>query len=176
VFSRHLQKEFFGAFRDMKLIIIAAVAILLLGGGGAGAYFYFKHPAEAATNAAGEVVKAEREKKKHGGEEEKSSFVQLDPLILPIIGKTGLTETVSMVIVIETPNDNTKKEVSYMAPKLKDAFIQDMYGALTQEAIMKDGVIQVGALKTRLHEIGVKVLGEEMVSDVLLQVVQQRRM
>jgi len=39
---------------------------------------------------------------------------------------------------------------------------------------MKDGVIQVGALKTRLHSIGVKVLGEEMVTDVLLQVVQQR--
>jgi flagellar FliL protein len=175
---RHPQKSFFGAFRVMKLIIIAAVAVLLLGGGGAGAYFYFKHPAEAATNATGEVVKAEKEKekKKHGGEEEKSSFVQLDPLILPIIGKSGLTETVSMVIVIETPNDNTKKEISYMAPKLKDAFIQDMYGALTQDSIMKDGVIQVGALKSRLHTIGIKVLGEDKVTDVLLQVIQQRPM
>lgn len=151
--------------------MIAVVALLLLGGGGTGAYFYFKHPAEAATDATGKVKEAEKKDEK---EKTPSSFVQLDPLILPIIGKDGLTQTVSMVIVIETPTDETKKEVAYMAPRLKDAFIQDMYGALTKDTIMKDGVIQVGALKTRLHTIGVKVLGDEMVKDVLLQVVQQR--
>lgn len=158
----------------MKLVIIAVVALLLIGGGGTGAYFYFQHPAEAATDATGDVKKVEKEKKGHGEEKEQSSFVQLDPLILPIIGKDGLTQTVSMVIVIETPSEETKKEVTYMAPRLKDAFIQDMYGSLAKDAIMKDGVIQVGALKSRLRSIGVKVLGDEMVTDVLLQVVQQR--
>jgi flagellar FliL protein len=157
----------------MKLVMIALVALLLLGGGGAGAYFYFKHPAEAATDATGKIKEADKDKK-DDKEKTPSSFVQLDPLILPIIGKDGLTQTVSMVIVIETQNDETKKEVAYMAPRLKDAFIQDMYGALTKDSIMKDGVIQVGALKARLHTIGVKVLGDDMVKDVLLQVVQQR--
>ena len=154
--------------------MIVVVALLIIGGGGAGAYFYFKHPAEAATDATGDVKKVEKEKKGHGEEKPASSFVQLDPLILPIIGKDGLTQTVSMVIVIETPTEESKKEVAYLAPRLKDAFIQDMYGSLSKDSIMKDGVIQVGALKTRLHSIGVKVLGEEMVTDVLLQVVQQR--
>jgi len=154
--------------------MIVVVALLILGGGGAGAYFYFQHPAEAATDATGDVKKVEKEKKGHGEEAAQSSFVQLDPLILPIIGKNGLTQTVSMVIVIETPTEESKKEVAYMAPRLKDAFIQDMYGSLSKDSIMKDGVIQVGELKTRLHSIGVKVLGEDMVTDVLLQVVQQR--
>lgn len=152
--------------------MIAVVALVLLGGGGAGAYYYFKHPAEASVGDAAEhATKAEKtdDHNKHP-----ASFVQLDPLILPVIGRDGLTETVSMVIVIETPTEETKKQVSYMAPKLKDAFIQDMYGALTRDVIMKEGVIQVAPLKDRLHKIGVKVLGEEAVSGVLLQVVQQR--
>lgn len=159
----------------MKIVVIAVMALLILGGGGAGAYFYFKQPAEAATDPTAKTADADAEKKKKEKEKaEPTAFVQLDPLVLPVIGKDGLTETVSMVIVIETQSEATKAEVAHMAPKLKDAFIQDMYGSLTKDTVMKGGVIQVGALKSRLHGIGVKVLGEDMVKDVLLQVVQQR--
>ena len=36
------------------------------------------------------------------------------------------------------------------------------------------GIIQVGKLKKRLNKVSEKVLGEDVVHDVLLQVVQQR--
>lgn len=157
----------------MKLLIIGAFALLLLGGGGAGAYFYFQQPAEAAADASGEhAAPAKKAEGGHGGGE--STFVQLTPLILPVIGKNGMTQTVSMVIVIETADAANQAKIEHLAPRLKDAFIQDMYGALSQDIVMQDGVIQVNAIKTRLHRISQKVLGEEVAKEVLLQVVQQR--
>lgn len=160
----------------MKIILIALTAIILLAGGGAGAYFYFMQPAEAATGAAGEHAKAEKSAKKKKDAHAASSFVQLDPLILPIIGKDGVSQVVSLVVVIETPDEAGKQQVTHMTPRLKDAFIQDMYGALSQEAVMRGGVIQVGALKDRLHKVSAHVMGEGVVNNVLLQVVQQRPM
>lgn len=159
----------------MKIAIIALVALLLLGGGGAGAYFYFQQPAEAASGASGEHEEGVKEKHK-GGHAAASSYVQLDPLILPIIGRDGVTQSVSMVIVIETPDEAGKALVSNLAPRLKDAFIQDMYGVLNQETMVRGGVIQVTALKNRLYKVSNKVLGEGMAKDVLLQVVQQKPM
>lgn len=143
---------------------------MLLGGGGAGAYFYFMAPAEAATGGAGEHVKAEKAKK----HDAPSSFVQLDPLILPVIDKDGVSQVVSLVIVIETSDEKTKAKVANMSPRLKDAFIQDMYGALRQETVMRDGVLQVVAVKNRLHKVSDRVMGDGVVNNVLLQVVQQR--
>lgn len=158
----------------MKIAIVAIVALLLLGGAGAGVYFYFMQPAEAASSASGEHAEGAKEKHKKDGHGPVSIFVQLDPVILPIIGKDGVTQTVSLVIAIETADEASKAEIIMLAPRLKDAFIQDMYGMLNQEVMLRSGVIQVTALKSRLHQISNRVLGEGMAKDVLLQVVQQR--
>ena len=159
----------------MKILMIIGLALVLLGGGGAGAYFYFKQPAEAASGATGEHGKVAKPKKGgHGDGAHAGVFVQLDPLILPIIDRSGVTQTVSLVVVIATTDDAIKQEITAMAPRLKDAFIQDMYGVLSQENTMKNGVIQVTALKDRLHKVSNRVLGEGKATEVLLQVVQQR--
>ena len=156
----------------MKPILLAVFAIILLGGGGAGAYFYFKQPAEAATGGAGEHTKAEKAKK--ADSHAPSSFVQLDPLILPVVDKEGVSQVISLVIVIETHDEAGKAQVTNMSPRLKDAFIQDMYGALTQDSVMRGGVLQVVAVKNRLHKVSDRVMGDGVVNNVLLQVVQQR--
>jgi flagellar protein FliL len=155
----------------MRIVIIALVALLLLGGGGAGAYFYFYQPAEAS--AGEEVAKAEGHAKKEKAHEP-SAFVEMDPLILPIVDGTGVTQTVSLVIALQVADEKAVAEVEHMSPKLKDAYIQDMYGVLNQHAAMKDGVIQVSAIKKRLNEISDEVMGDDTIQDVLLQVVQQR--
>lgn len=162
----------------MKLAVIAIVALLLVGGGAAGAYFFFDKPAEAAAGPVDEAAKAEHDAKKAEAEGEEAAveqFVQLDPLILPIIGDTGVTQTVSLVISIEVPDAATAEEVKRLSPRLKDAYIQDMYGALNRKSAMENGVLQVNAIKARLNKISTKVLGEGKVNDVLLQIVQQRR-
>lgn len=162
----------------MKKVLVALVAFLLLCGGAAGAYFYFQKPAEAAVGDTQEHKAAkEAEAEDHGGGHGGgggSEFVELDPLILPVIDESGVTQVVSIVVVIEVPDSGAANDVKKFAPRLKDAYIQEMYGILNKHAALQGGVVQVGMLKDRLNAISQRVLGEDKISGVLLQVVQQR--
>lgn len=156
----------------MRMLIIALVALLVLGGGGAGVYFYFLQPAEASD---GHEKEAEVAKDDHVIDKSAFEFVELGPLVLPIVDGNGVSQTVSMVVALEVIDKYAAGKVEKYEPKLKDAFIQDMYGVLNRHAALKGGVIQVGVIKQRLNKISDKVMGdEETVQDVLLQVVQQR--
>ncbi len=161
----------------MRLVIIAVVALLVLGGGGAAAYFMFLQPAEASVGEEaddGHGKEAKKGKDDGHGEGHGTEFVELDPLILPIVDNEGVNQVVSLVIALEVSNAEDAANVKHMAPKLKDAYIQDMYGVLNRHAALKGGVIQVSTIKKRLNKISAEIMGEDVVQDVLLQVVQQR--
>ena len=158
----------------MKFIMLVAGALLVLGGGAAGAYFYFMQPAEASTPEGGGHEVSKGEKKGGHGEAGHHEYVELDPLVLPIVDNNGVSQVVSMVVALEVSDTAAADEVKRMAPKLKDAYIQDMYGMLSEHAALKGGVIQVSYIKERLNKISVDVIGDESFHGVLLQVVQQR--
>jgi len=161
----------------MKMAVIGLLAVLVLGGGAAGAYFYFAKPAVASLGPADEAAKAEHDAKEAGAADAAvavEEFVHIDPLIFPVIGETGVTQTVSLVVSIEVPNKEAAAEVQRLSPRLKDAFIQDMYGALNRKSSTENGVLKVGPLKARLNKISTEVLGADKVNEVLLQIIQQR--
>jgi len=163
----------------MRKIIIAIAALFLLGSGGAGAYFYFGQSAEASAGSeVGDNYEKNKEdkkgKKKKGGYGGSFEFVELSPLMLPIVDNNGVSQTVSLVVALEVADSGAADKVKKFIPRLTDAFIQDMYGVLNRHAAMKGGVIQVTYIKERLNKISAEVLGDDVVHDVLLQVVQQR--
>jgi flagellar FliL protein len=84
-------------------------------------------------------------------------------------------QNISLVISLEVADEITALEVTNLIPRLKDAYIQDMYGALNRKTIIHNGVLQVAPVKDRLHRISTKVVGENKIKSVLLQVVQQKR-
>ena len=145
----------------------------MLGGAGAGAYLYFMQPAEASApeGEEHEVSKKEDEKEDAYAHFE---YVELDPLILPIVDNSGVSQVVSMVVALEVEGTAEADKITSMSPKLKDAYIQEMYGMLNKHAALKGGVIQVGYIKKRLYEISQDVAPGGEIKDVLLQVVQQR--
>ena len=101
-------------------------------------------------------------------------FVELTPFILPIIDPSGVSQLVTMTVAIEVNSADDAAEVERMAPRLKDAYLQDMYGALNRYAALKGGQMRLGIIKKRLNMASTRVLGEDVVQDVLLQMVQQR--
>lgn len=163
----------------MKFLIMGGLAVIVLGGGGAGAYMYFGSQAAEAAAAhsgaeAGEEAAKGHESAAHEGEEQApTQFVKLDSLILPIVDSRGVTQTLSLVIAIEVADQAAADEVNRLAPRLKDAYIMELYGILNKEAALHNGVVQVAAIKKKLIEMTDKVLGEGVAHDVLLQVVQQ---
>ncbi len=157
----------------MRILLIIVGVMIVLGGGGAGAYFYFS---KSAVASGGDDVHKPSHEIADSHEEASGYFeyVELDPLILPIIDNNGVSQTVSVVVALELKGTFARARAETLEPKLKDAFIQDMYGVLNKHAALKGGVLQVGMLKKRLTHVSKKILGEDDVNDVLLQVVQQR--
>lgn len=160
----------------MKKLLFLLVLLLMLGGGGAGAYFYFNHQANASVGDT-EEHQAAAEADSHGeavtGHHE---YVELDPLILPIIDGNGVSQVVSLVVTVEVGSAHDEETVKHYEPRLKDAYIQELYGVLNKRDTLKHGVVQVSMIKKRLQRVSNKVMGDDMISDVLIQVVQQREM
>lgn len=148
----------------MKKLIIVAIALLLFGSAGFMALAFIDNPAEAS----------EAKEAKEGEGAPAPTFVEMKPLVLPVLDKEGISQIVSIVVSLETDTPEKAKEVEALKPRLTDAYIQGMYGVLSSKEVMADGILQVEYIKGRLNKITNKVLGENKVKDVLLQVVQQR--
>lgn len=119
------------------------------------------------------VAEAASEKKAEGGGG--FEYVELSPLMLPIVDDSGVNQVINLVIALEVADLKTADKVRQMKPKLIDAFIMDMYGVLNSHASMRGGVLQIGLIKDRLNAVSDRVMGDhDSVNDVLLQVVQQR--
>lgn len=101
-------------------------------------------------------------------------FVELQPLILPVIDQYGSTQTVSLIVAVEVDSQEKADKVTKFSPRLTDAYLSDLYGAFSQKA-PEGGVIPITYLKKRLNAMSAKVLGDAVVSDVLVQVMQARR-
>ena len=156
----------------MKKIGLLVFVMALTLGVGLGTYFYFgTQKAEASLDEGAKEVHAKKSKKAKSKEVE---FVEMDPLILPIVDKYGVSQVVSVVVALEVGTKADAEIVEKYSPKLKDAYIQDMYGSLNKKAALEGGVVQVEAIKSRLNTVTQEVLGQNVVNDVLLQVVQQR--
>jgi len=104
----------------------------------------------------------------------KISYITMDPIILPIIDRNGISQTISLVVSIQVDDPANAAEVKDNLPKLADAYLSDMYGTLSKKASMEGGVIKVSMLKARLVAVSQKVMGKDKINDVLLQVLQQR--
>lgn len=111
------------------------------------------------------------EKKETSGAAE---YVKLDPLLLPIIDEDGVQQVVSMVVAIEVAGISDADKIKAISPRLTDAYLQDMYGILNRHAALKGGIIQVQMIKDRLNQVTNKVVGDDIDTEVLIQVVQQR--
>lgn len=116
---------------------------------------------------------AAEEKKENTGEKD---YVDLTPLSVPVINDAGLIQQVSVAVSLECPMGK-RDQVNAFKPRLMDAYLRELYGALGSGRVMMHGnVVDVEAIKTRLGAVTQKVVGPDLVSDVLLQSVHQYAM
>lgn len=152
---------------NKKVIIIAAAAVLLLGGGGAGAFFFLgQKPAEA---------KAEDDHGKggHGGghgdaaKAEARRFVTVDNLNAPLAGSANRNEWVFFEISLEVKNDDDKKSLVVKMPRLRDAFLREIY-ARTVLKSDGSGQVDIDGVRSRFLKAANQVAGSDVVLDVLV--------
>ena len=103
-------------------------------------------------------------------------YIEMKPLTLPVITEKGVMQQVSLIISLETPFGK-KLEVENYQPRLADAYLRDLYVALSEDKrLMRNNLIDVDAVKNRLTDITYGIVTREQVTNVLLQVMHQRQM
>jgi hypothetical protein len=110
------------------------------------------------------------DKEKDG--EDSVLFVELSPLILPVINEYGVTQVISLVVAVEVDSQEKADKVTKFQPRLTDAYLSDLYGTFSHK--IDNGIVPIAYLKERLNLMSAKVLGEHVINDVLVQVMQKR--
>jgi flagellar FliL protein len=112
------------------------------------------------------------------GEKKEGTFeyVDLNPLSIPVINEKGVVQQVSIAVSLECPMGK-RDTLNIYKPRLMDAYLRELYGALgSGRAMMQGNIVDVEALKSRLTIVTERVVGPDLVSEVLLQSVHQYAM
>lgn len=115
-----------------------------------------------------------------GGEEHPEGvpyFIELDPLIVPIMTNSKRFEVIAINLVLEAENSEHSSKITESVPRLRDGFIRSLYGRLHEDSLIDNaGVLNTQRLKDRLMAVANHVLEHGEVQDILLQGVTHQRM
>ena len=148
-------------------------------------------PAYASGGGGAPKPKAEKKDDGHGGEKKKkgkdkapydvtdgpanSFYLKLDPMIMPVLGKDNVQETVSMIVALQVGEQKNIAQVSHLIPKIKDAYMSALYGNLNKAAYRNGQFLDVTKLKNKLLLVTESFADKKVIQDVLIQGVSQRR-
>lgn len=150
----------------MKAIIVLVVGVLLLVGAAMGGWLlYFKlmaKPPESSEPAPPPPKPP-------------SAIVRVPSVVVPVIGENRVRQFVTVVVALEVDLEMQPTTQANL-PRLSDAFLTTLYGAVDDRTIFRGQLVDLPALKAKLAEAATKVLGGHGVQDVLVQIVMQRNL
>ena len=150
-----------------RLVILIVIVLLLAGGGGAAWWFLLREaPAEATAAAEGEPVPEAK------GAVRKR-YIELEPMILPIIREGQVTLHLTIVLAVELVTPMPEAEVARMQRPLRDAIFSELHAVYALRHIQEKGFDHplVRELLTRASE---RILGPGSVKGLLVRNIQAR--
>jgi flagellar protein FliL len=121
-----------------------------------------------AGGAAAQHAKPNSNKGEKGPVIEGPTFVQMRPIILPIVEGNRVTRTAGVILVLELEKGKTEAELEPSRTKLVDAFITELYTFIDQHK-ESPRAIDAAAVKVRLQATSDRILGPGFVHEVLVQ-------
>ncbi len=103
-------------------------------------------------------------------------YVNIAPFVLPVIGEKGPEQLISLVITLEVVDGKAAAIIKQRLPRLNDAYLQTLYGALDQKLVNKGQLVDIGLVKQRLRAPTERILGPDVAKDILVQAVAQRKL
>ncbi|HYD31588.1 MAG TPA: hypothetical protein VEB64_12120 [Azospirillaceae bacterium] len=148
----------------MKKIIFLLVVLLILGGGGYAGYMYLFAPPPD------EAAKEEEAKKPKGD----PIFVRVAPIVVPVIGKQKAETFLTLVVTLEVDEPGNAALIQAVTPRLIDAFLTALYGALDDGTVLDGKLVAIPMVKQKLQQASDKVMGPNVVRSVLVQTMSRR--
>lgn len=152
----------------MKGAILMVVGLIMLAGAAVGGWFaYQKYVAPPAENA--EQTKAKKQP------EPPPIYVRLSPFTVPAIGAERPEQLITFVIVLLVSNQTAESEVNDRMPRVMDTFLTTLYASIDEGEMINGSLVDVSGVKKRLQAACNRLLENDVVKEVLVQTVLQRR-
>ncbi len=147
----------------MRFVIQALVAMALVAGFGPG-------PAWSAKDDGKKGFELENLL----GEDD-AAYYTLLPFVVPIVRNGRIARHVSLLVTLETRGVANKDKILEARKRLQDSFFRDLHGVMSIRR--KDGKsFKTSVPKKRLMAASKRVLGEDIVRDILIKVAFERRL
>lgn len=151
----------------MKRLLILVVVLLLLGGGGAGWWFFLREaPSETTAEAAEAQAEDEANKKL-------KRFIELKPIMLPIIREGQVILHVTLVTGVEMRKPLAPEDILDVTLRLRDAFIGELHAIYALRYVQERGY-DLPIVRQRLMQSGQRVLGPDALRAVTILYLQKR--
>lgn len=102
-----------------------------------------------------------------------SPYVRFAQIVVPIIEGNKVTKQIGVTLTLELFDAKARQEVIARRPLLTDAFVKFLY-AFFQQRIGAKTPLDEAVLKDRLRQTAAKVVGPDMVKEVLIQQLFER--
>ena len=102
----------------------------------------------------------------HGSSAPKEQYLQMEILTLPVLRGNALNHHLHVEANLQTPDTRAAREIQANMPHLRDAIIRDFFR--TPLTVARGTKVDDAVLKQRLLAVAKRVLGEDVVEDVLL--------
>ena len=146
----------------MRLVIRALVAMVLVAGLALEPAWSAKHDGKKGFGLDNLLGEGDAE------------YYTLQPFTVPIVRDGRIARHVSFVVTLETRGVANKDKILEARKRLRDSFLQDLHGVLSIRR--KDGrSFKTSVLKKRLMAVSKRVLGEDIVRDILIENALERR-
>lgn len=95
-------------------------------------------------------------------------FIDLEPLVVPIFNGDEIVATIQISVKLEAIGAANETKINRIKPRLNDAYIKDLYSFIPR-LLRNQERVNVFIIKKRLQMVSDKLVGEGIISDVLVQ-------
>jgi flagellar protein FliL len=101
------------------------------------------------------------------------SYVRLDPIFVPVIEGSQVTRQIGVTLMLQLVDGQDKSDVEGKRKPLYDALFRDLYGYF-QDRVATSGHVDQPYLKVRLLKTTARVVGPNLVKEVLIEQLFER--
>ncbi len=146
----------------MRFVIRALVAMVLVAGLAPGPAWSAKHDGKKGFGLENLFGEGDME------------YYTLQPFVIPIVRNGRIARHVSLLITLETRGVANKDKILEARKRLRNSFLRDLHGVMSIRR--KDGrSFKTSVLKKRLMAVSKRVLGEDIIRDILIEAALERR-
>ena len=155
----------------MKRIAVLFVLVLLFAGAGGGAWWFLLREQPEEQSAEAELAQAAEEE---GGLIMATRFIELQPLVMPIIREGRVILHLTLVMMVELDEPMQREELKQILPPLTDAIFTELHSLFSLRYVQERGY-DLPFVKERIYRVTERVLGEGVIKAVLIQSINKRK-